>query len=321
MNNQVKKTNALIQGKTKFRQLLCISALCAGSLHVGTVAADEQQAYGTLSKQLDIMNNIFVSSLTSQQGKSLKNTRIDSLYLAGQGAVFTIKSADSFAWSRDGFSFAFTDAIASLAPLAPIAPVAPRPSSDNDISFEYFDDNDELADQMESAYEQQREHNRQLREQQRELAYELRDLERESRDLAYQVRNVSKEEQKKLIDEQKSLSVQKAELEKTRVTLNKKSQEMKKQQQINQSKKLAARKEHYQKLTTSLVETLCTYGNSLKALPKNEYVSLVLKSAGDKVAKGYQDKVFVLTKKNITECAIDKISAEKLLASIKSYQF
>jgi len=315
MNKQVKLTNSLTQRKTTFRQLLCISALFAGTLNVGVVAADEQQPYGKIAKQLDIMNNIFVSSLKSQQDKSLKNTKIDSLYLAGQGAVFTVKSSGNFAWSSHGFSFVFPDVV------APVAPIAPGSSSDNDTSFEYFDHSDELVEQMEDAYEQQREYSRQFREQQRELAYELRDIERESRDLAYQLRNVSKEEKIELAKEQKAVKAQKAELEKKRAVMSQKSKEMKKQQKINQEKKLAERKEHYQKLTSSLVETLCTYGNSLKALPKNEYVSFVLKSAGNKVDNSYQDKIFVLTKRDISACAIDKISAEKLLASTKNYQF
>ena len=312
MNKQVKLAHFSIKRKTKLQQLLCISALLGGVVCGGVIAADEQQPYGKLSKQLDIMNNIFVSSLQAQQDKPLKSTRIESLYLAGQGVVFTVKSASNFSWSRNGFNFVFPEVIAPVAPLAP--------SGGND-SFEFFDNSDEIAEQMESAFEQQREYSREFREQQRDLAYDLRDIERESRDLAYQLRNVSKKEKKELVEEQKALSKQKAKLEKSRVLLAKKSKEMEKQQKINKEKNLAARKDHYQKLTASLIETLCTYGNSLKALPKGEHVSIVLKSAGDKVANSYQDKILVLTKRDIGACSIDKISAEKLLASTKSYQF
>ena len=312
MNEQVKRANFLVKRKMKLQQLFCIGALCTGIVSAGAVAADEQQSYGELSKQLTIMNNIFASSLQSKQEKSLNNTKIDSLYLAGQGVVFTVRSASNFTWNSNGFRFDFSNRVAPMAPVAPTG---------DDVSFEFFGSNDEIAEQMESVFEQQREHNRQFRDQQRDLAYELRDIERESRDLAYQLRNVSKEEKKELVEEQKAISKQKAKLEKSRVLLAKKSKEMKKQQKVNKEKKLAERKEHYQKLTTTLVETLCTYGNSLKALPKGEHVSLVLKSAGDKVAKSYQDKILVLTKRDISACAIDKISAEKLLASTKSYQF
>lgn len=312
MNKQMLLTHSLIQGKTTLCKLLCAGALLSGAVSAGVVVAAEQQPYEKLAKQLTIMNNIFTSSLQAQQDKLLKKNKIDSLYLAGQGVVFTIKSASNSIWSHSGFSFVFPDVVAPVAPVASIG---------NDDSFEFFDNSDEIEEQMESAFEQQREHNRQFRDQQRDLAYELRDIERESRDLAYQLRNVSKEEKKKLVEEQKAISKQKAELEKARGLLAEKSKEMQKQQQMNKEKKLAERKKYYQQLTTSLVETLCTYGNSLKALPKGEHVSLVLKSAGDRVANSYQDKIYVLTKRDISACAIDKISAEKLLASTKSYQF
>ncbi len=315
MNKQVKSTNVLAKRRTKLQQLLCVSALLGGTVCAGVVAADGQNSYGKLSKQLDIMNNIFVSSLQAQQNSSLKSTRIDSLYLAGQGVVFTVKSASNSSWSRNGFSFVFPDTSGMVAPVAPIAP------SSGEFSFEFFDESGEVAEQIELAYEKQREHAREFREQQRDLAYDLRDLERENRDLAYQLRNVNEQEKNEIVKEQKAIKAQKAELEKKRVALSKKSKEMKKQQQIKKEKILSQRKEHFQQLTTSLVETLCTYGNSLKALPKDEHVSIVLKSAGDKVANSYQDKILVLTKGNISDCVTDKISAEKLLASTKNYQF
>ena len=114
MNNQMKTANDVGQSKnknkskSKFKQLFCIGALCSGIVSAGVVAADGQQSYGKLSKQLDIMNNIFVSSLQTQQDKSLKNTRIDSLYLAGQGVVFTVKSSSRSSWGRNSFSFSFS---------------------------------------------------------------------------------------------------------------------------------------------------------------------------------------------------------------------
>mgnify|MGYP000455464033 CR=1 FL=1 len=324
MYKQIKLTLYVAQTKTKIQQLFCFGALCTGIVSAGVVAADGQQPYGKLSKQLDIMNNIFASSLQAQGDKSLSSVKIDSLYLAGQGVVFTVKSANSFSWGHNGFSFSFSGGgvpIAPTAPVAPIAPIAPVAPNGGDVSFSFFNDSDEMAEQIESALELQREYSREFREQQRDLAYNLRDVERESRDLAYQLRNVSKEEKNALLKVQKALAKQKVELEKSRAVLAEKSKKIEKQQQINKDKKLAQRKKHYQKLTTSLVETLCTYGNSLKALPKGEHVSIVLKSAGDKVANSYQDKIFVLTKRNISACAIDKISAEKLLASTKGYQF
>ena len=317
--NKHKKLSALFRfEKIKQPKLLYISALFGGIFSIGVAA--QSQPYSQLSKQLDIMNNIFTSSLQADGNKPLKNTKIESLYLAGQGIVFTVNSPKSYSWNRHAYSYSFSDSVASVEPLAPLPPVAPVAPKEHASDFEYFN-SDELAEQMESAYELQREYFRDFRDQQRDLAYELRDLERESKDLAYQLRNVSKAEKIALVEEQKTIEKAKAKIEKARIALKEKSQKMKKQQQISKAKNLAERKEHYRKLASALVETLCTYGNSLKALPKGEHVSLVLKSAGDKVERGYQDKVLVLTKRDITACAIDKISAEKLLTSAKNYQF
>lgn len=315
MKKQTKLTKPLIQGKIKLCQLLCVGAIFSGIVSAGSIAAAEQQPYEELSKQLDIMNNIFTSSLQSQQETPFSNTKIDSLYLAGQGVVFTIKSAHRTTWDSNAFGFYFPDVVDPVEPIAPISP------SRDGARFEFFDNNPELIEQMESAYEQQREQNRQFRDQQRDLAYELRDIERENRDLEYQLRNVSKEQKKELIEEQENLSKKRDKLEKMRIALTEQSKAMKKKQQIDQAKKITERNEYYHKLTTSLVETLCTYGNSLKALPKDEHISLVLKSAGDRVVNNYQDKILVLTKRDINTCVIDKISAAKLLASTTYYQF
>ena len=315
MNKVIKTMNCLLKDKVNFKNIFSISAIIASTFSLGSASAQEQENLGKLTKQLSIMNNIFVSSLNAQQKKSIKTSKIDNLYLAGQGVLFTVRSANNFSMGRHNISFAIANA------MSPIAPIAPVYSSEGEIELEFFEDNEEIALHMERAYEQQREHSRQFREQQRELGYELRDLERESRDLSYQLRNAKKEQKNELIKEQKAIKAQKNELEKKRAVLNKKSQELKKQQKAKQVKKIEERKKHVNHLSIALVETLCTYGNSLKALPKDEHVSLVLKSAGNKVDNSYQDKIIILTKRDISACTMDKISAEKLLSRAKNYYF
>ncbi|MGB0938965.1 MAG: hypothetical protein ACPGTQ_16040, partial [Colwellia sp.] len=68
-------------------------------------------------------------------------------------------------------------------------------------------------------------------------------------------------------------------------------------------------------------ETICTYGNGLRALSKDEYVSLILKSGGNKVGRGYQDQIYVFKKSDINACSIDKMDAKTLLTKAKTYQF
>ena len=63
------------------------------------------------------------------------------------------------------------------------------------------------------------------------------------------------------------------------------------------------------------------YGNGLKSLPKNEHVSVILKSAGDKSSTGYRDTIMVFNKQDIASCAQGKTNAEKLLSNSQVYQF
>jgi len=298
------------------KKLLSVIAVSASLMTLHANAANKDTSFDGISKQLTIMNNIFKSSLQAQEGKKHKNAKVDSLYLAEQGVVFTVSASHSSLFRRYGLNYDFPDMV---------MPVAPVPPVEGSADFEFFTDDEEVIIKMESSHEAQRheqEHYRELQEQQRDLAYEIRDLARESKDLAYQLRNLNKDEGAKLKKEQKALVKQKAALEKVQVSLEKKSKQLKAQKQKQVAKRQKQRSEYNTQLTSSLIETLCLYGNSLKALPKNEHVSLIIKSAGDKTGRsGYKDKIYVFDKKDIAACANDKITSSKLASVAMTYQF
>lgn len=311
--NILTKTQGVVPFTAK--KLLSALAMSACLMTVSVAAADGAGRYDNLSKQLAIMNNIFTSSLQAQNDEKLRGTKVDSIYLAGQGVVFTVNSVNSFMW-RQGFNFVMPDIV---------APVAPVPSASAESDFKYFSNDENIVIQIESAqeeHEQHQDHYRDLRDQQRDLAHQLRDLERESKDLAYQYSNVDKEEKTALKSEQKKLERQKVALTKNQKALAKRSKQFQVQQQKQQVQRQKQRSEQFALLTSSLVETLCTYGNSLKALPRNEHVSLLFKSAGDKTARsGYKDQIYVFNKKDIAACANDSITSSKLSSKAIHYQF
>jgi len=305
------------QGVAAFtaKKLLSVLAMSAGLMTVSVAAADDAGRYDNLSKQLAIMNNIFTSSLQAQDDRKFRGTKVASTYLAGQGVIFTVSSANLFMW-RQGFDFVMSDIV---------APVAPVPPEGADVNFEYFTHDENIVIQIESAqeeHEQNQEHYRDLRNQQRDLAHQLRDIERENKDLAYQRRNADKEQQASLKSTQRELEKQKIALTKSQKTLEKSSKQIQVQQQKKQAKRQEQRSEQFALLTSSLMETLCTYGNSLKALPKSEHVSVLFKSAGDKTARsGYKDEIYVFNKKDIAACANDSITSSKLSSKAIRYQF
>lgn len=289
--------------------------------------------FDTMHKQLDIMSKIITSSVTVQKGrKSSKINSIESTYLKGQGVVFTINSSSrSNSWGNYSFDFVMPD-VPPVAPLPPVAEVA------NSVMIEMSNDeefqeniNEQVSNAMEIAAESyeramdslnhDREISRDLRDEQRDLAYQVRDLEREKRDLEYQMRRADKSSKEELTMQVKKLEVMKKEIKKEREKLSQKSNELRKSQQEKRLAQEQERVSYYQELTASLVDTFCLYGNGLRSVPKNENVSLIIKSAGEKEARRYKDKIYVFSKQDISDCAADKINVTKLLERGKGYQF
>jgi len=214
----------------------------------------------------------------------------------------------------------------SIAPIAPVSKMPPRERDQFERNIEETVENamalasSKYEFAMEHANED-RERYRNLRDEQRELKYEQRELERLARDLEYQSKRADADAKKELETELKSLEKKKAEFEKNRIAIEKQVAQVRTEQQKQIATQEKQRVTYYQGLTTSLAETLCLYGNGLKALPKDERVSLILKSGGDKEGRRYKDQIYVFNKKDISACSADKINVEKLLAKAKKYQF
>lgn len=300
------------------------------ALTVTTVTAADNNQYAGMHKQLDIMSNIIKSSVSTQESrKGSRITGIESTYLKGQGIVFTINSSSgNNRWGNFNFNFAMPDF--PVPPIAPVAPIVPSRSSNAEIEFEN-QMNRSVARSMEEAsqayehamesFEHNREGYRELREEQRDLSYELRDVAREKRDIEYRLRRSDDENKKELKSELAALNKQEAKLALDEKAFKVKSDNLQKKQQAQKIAQEKARGAYYQGLKTSLTETLCLYGNGLKALPKNEHVNVILKSAGEKDGRRYKDSILVFTKNDISDCSADKITVSKLTKKSQHYQF
>ncbi|MEW6989300.1 hypothetical protein AADZ91_01310 [Colwelliaceae bacterium 6441] len=283
--------------------------------------------FETMHKQLDIMSNIITSSVSSD--KNTKISGVETTYLKGQGVVFTINSYSSAnSWGNHNFNFVMPD----IPPIAPIAEI------DNEVILamqnnEEFQKNinEQVSNALRMAeqkheyaldsFDIERDINRKLREEQRDLSYQVRDLERVKRDLEYQMRRADKSSKADIEKQMKKLDVQQKDIKKLRAKLSAKSKELRQNQLAKIKVKEQQRVTYYQNLTSSLIDTFCLYGNGLKSVPRNENVSLIIKSGGEKSGRSYKDKIFVFSKKDISDCASDKINVAKLLERGKGYQF
>ena len=295
----------------------------------GTGFAAEQGngQYSGMYKQLSIMSDIIKSSVSDKSASQPSQINsIQSTYLRGQGVVFTISSAaNNRQWGHYNFNFVMPEM-----PEIPVAPIAPEVNQDFREKYD-IDVNETVSKALESAadgyervievFEHNRDKTREFREQQRDIAYRLRDVEREQRDLNYQLSRATDDRKAELKSELYKLTEQEKAYRGQLQKLTELSNKVAAEQKIEQEKRSQERSHYYQQLAVKLTETLCLYGNGLKALPKNEHVSVILQAAGEKSAGRYKDSILVFSKEDITSCSADKITAVSLMNKGKAYQF
>lgn len=324
----MKSTNLVqkAQSRLSITKITAKLALVSSALLLAFSAHSAEKNYDDLHKQLNIMNNIMLSSAKASQNSRHSLIRsIDSIYLQGQGAIFTIISNHGGSSHRQFFQM-----VSPVAPSVPVAPVSRMPPNsdahrvvieDNeDFVIEFSEHEDELERVIE-VFEQQREGARELRSEQREIAYEMRDIARERKDIEYQLQRVEKSTKDKLAKKLKKLEKEQVALNKNKEQLDQKVTKQNKQIKQQYVAQQKARVEHFSTLNNTLIETLCLYGNGLQAVPSKEHVSLIIKDAGSKSRQGYKDQILVFNKKDINACANSKLTAKKLLTKAEKYQF
>lgn len=300
------------------------------AMSVAQVSANE---YDEMQKQLDIMSKIIKSSTGADDRarRGHKINGVESVYLKGQGVVFTVNSSsNSNHWGNYNFKFVLPEmpAIAPTAPVPPVPPIGSAHEMDEEAQIEIEKSVAEAMEYAAETYEkaieslhEDRERYRDIRNEQRDASYEIRDLEREKRDIEFQLRRADEASKSELKSKLKELEKEKEKHKKVLEELSLKAKELQKVQLAKRAAQEKERVTYYQGLTNKLAEAFCLYGNGLRALPKNENVSLIIKSAGEKEHGRYKDKIFVFSKKDILSCSADNISVAKLVEKGQGYEF
>ncbi len=315
-----------VQSRLSLTKITTKFALVSSALLLAFSAHSADKSYDNLHKQLNIMNNIMLSSAkVSQNSRHSLIRSIDSIYLQGQGAIFTITSNHAGSSHRQYFQM-----VSPVAPSVPVAPVSRMPpmsdshriviEENEDLIVEFSEHEDELERVIE-VFERQREGARELRSEQREIVYEMRDIARERKDIEYQLQRAEKSTKDKLAKKLQKLEKEQVALNKNKAQLDQKVTQQNKQMKKQNVAQQKARAQHFSTLNNSLVETLCLYGNGLQAVPSDEHVSLIIKDAGSKSRQGYKDQIMVFTKKDINACANSKLTTKNLLIKAEQYQY
>lgn len=299
-----------------------LSVCLLTSLSASALAQTSAQPYASLANELEIMSGVMQTSFRQNtSSKGWRVSRLESSYLAGQGAVFTL--------SVRGKTGRWMHEIEAMVEGMPVPPEAPVINEGDDVVFEINQEWEDFAGaatrHITQIFSGKNDEIRDVREQYRELEWEKREMERQKRDLSFELRQSQD-------DREDEIKQQLAELESSLAALNEQlsslDQEMR-ALETEQQEQMREQKEKYQQaqksflamFETSIGDTLCHFGSGLRGLPEQEHVSLVLKDFEHDEANKAHDRIYVFTKANIKACVQERIDTQDLLSSATVYTF
>lgn len=299
--------------------------LIAGVLALSSTGASVAATnYSELSKELEVMNSVLVTSLRQTSANEAVRFRgLETSYLAGQGVVFEVGTSRG-AWGVDLDIRQFIPDIPDIAPVAPIV----IGEDGNSISIQVSEDWEHMIEDsmrgIEEAFREANEQMRDVRSDARELAWEVRELERRKRDLSFQSRSGGEEKKKEIQEQLEEIEQEMAAARARQQELNEYADKIEAEQkaQVEKQKQAAAQadKAFLAAFEERIGDTLCRFGSGLRALPKDEHISFVLKNF-DSEQRVKRDRVYVFTQKAVKDCVQEKMDSSELLQKATVYSF
>jgi hypothetical protein len=247
-----------------------------------------------LARELNIMREILRTASDSTKTRSARVSAVTAHYLEGQGVLFRASLRDhNVRVARYGDI-----------DLSKVPDFVSDIMADVRLSIPYF-----ASEELEAL--------RELREEQRDLREEQRDIKRKLRESSRKYGTaVARDRETEDIEEKI------AELEADLETLDKQYDELaaeieleherfREEREGRYEQRRTDRRQTYAALETLLLQTLCDYGGTLKSLPSNEHVNLLIENVRRENGDEF-DRVYVFEKKDVLACQEQSIDLAKL---------
>ncbi len=315
------------------RTFILTATVAALTLSAASWANAQQRE--ALTKQLDIMASIINTAIGHQQGDDRKRSwaersPLESTYLAGQGVVYRVNFGSRM--QRFGMS---------TAPMPPMPPMekleliqidrrGPRVEKvieiddgeqreveviidSHEVRIEgdeiHFEDGVTFSDELRQAVSTMR-----------DAAEEMRDARRVIRDLSRVDKEASesarKQSAQQLAEAKMKLEQAQQRMQSARAELRQAQGQIEQRTSARMEEMQQARAARVASFEQTFVQTLCDYGSTLRDLPNNEHISLVIIGAGEQD----NDKIHVFAKKDVMNCKGEK-GASDLLSKAITYSF
>lgn len=303
------------------------------------VASSAQAADRTALKQeLEIMSSILNTALKQERGERdffARGAQLSYTYLEGQGVVYR---SQGMGGPLRQLMFRSENSMVPVPPMPPmpeLANLAPEVEIEvreaaaegmavaaeivRDMRVEFGNDQVWLmrSDEAHDQAEQMREKAWEVRD----LAFEIRDAQRELRDLQYSLRNAPEPDQDDLQAEIAATEQRLAELETQRKAAQNALEVATAEQKQRAEQARAEQQQQRQTLLANfeqkIGEVFCKYGNTLRALPENEHISVILEGFG---GTDGDDKIYVFRKDDVVDCG-ENGNGSELISQAVTYNF
>ena len=248
----------------------------------------------SMARELDIMREILRTVSNSKKSNSVKVSRVTAHYLEGQGALFRASLRDHYVRIAQ---YGNVD-------LSKVPDFVSEIMADVRRSIPYID-----SEELEAL--------RELREEQRDLREDRRDRQRKLREYGRKM-SVADAQGRDTEDLEREIAKLEAELEtideqydELAVEIEVEHERFREEREGRYAQRRMNRQEAYAALETLLLQTLCDYGVTLKSLPSDEHVNLLMENVRDESGDEY-DRIYVFDKKDMVACAEQSIDLAKL---------
>ncbi|MXZ31824.1 MAG: hypothetical protein F4Z20_00020 [Gammaproteobacteria bacterium] len=266
-------------------------------------AVAQVDPYDPLKRNVEAFTGMLEQALELDGGLfGLGGERIDSLYLSGHGLVLEVRS--NLANARSQLNLVvLNNSVLALR------------QGDNPFAMLARQSEDEAEDAVDTAISQAGEYARILRDADgvdddsfEQLRVEIESLRQENRDGVERLRELTEELSASTLEQgerfEQALSELTAEMGQLRERAEEMADELREQSESAQLERAERWQQDVASLELRLTGAMCEYGASLRELPSNENVTVILNGLGDESSGGGRaDLVHTFSKSDLLACA------------------
>jgi myosin heavy subunit len=248
-----------------------------------------------LAREMNIMREILRTASEAHDDRSVQIRSLDAHYLANQGVLFRAslrdhrvrlwRSGDAEAW-RSYLPEFVQDIVVDVNPMPGV-------------------DSEELE-----ALRELREEQRDLRDDQRNTRRELRELSRK-RDTAAARDEDAEDVEREIAELEAELEVLEKQYDQLAAAIELEHKRFREEREDRYKQRRLDREQAYAELENLLLQTLCDYGHTLKSLPGDEHVNLLIENARRENGNEF-DRMFVFQKKDVLACQAQSMDVAEL---------